>query len=181
MAIQSRAWEKPTKQNTGVAKAPGHEHEAETPYRDGGENKTPSPVHPSDAAGLEMARSTSWGRSDGAPGANSGRMGYGGPSSVNPGERAGPAAIDPMSPGNHPGTYDPVMDAVLRGGARAADALDDWQTRRVDDTQAPAAGNLVKRGIDSGSPGGVVPASTGMTSSDADARRAAALQRTDGK
>jgi hypothetical protein len=104
-------------------------------------------------------------------------MGYGGASSINPGERAGPAAIDPMSPGDHPGTHDPVMDAVLKGGMKAADAADNWQTRDVDKTQLPAAGNLVKRGIDSGSPGGTVPASCGMVSSDADDRRAAALKR----
>ncbi len=152
--------------------APGHAPEKQP--APGAENKTPAPLS---TAELARVKDTAWGRAGDQPGdQNPGKNGYGGASSLSPGQRAPAAKVNPLAP------RDAVLDAVIaRGTARAGALNDDWQVRRIEDTQLPAAGGLVKRGIDSGSPGGTVPASTGMTSSDADERRAAALQRASGR
>jgi len=143
-------------------------------YRDGTENKTPAPTGP--VTTPDQARSTSWGRSGGAAGDNPGKQGYGGASSVNPGERPGPATVNPQA------STDRVLDALISGGVQALDTADDWQTRRLDDTgdknlkASPVHPAMAKRGIDSGSPGSAVPAKNGNMSSDFDARRAAQLK-----
>jgi hypothetical protein len=153
-------------------KVPGH---GQVAFPKGGENKTPSPTGP--VTTPDAARSTSWGRSSGAAGDNSGKQGYGGPSSVNPGERPGPATVNPQA------STDRVLDALISGGVAALDASDDWQTRRLDDTgdknlkASSVHPAMAKRGVDSGSPGGTVPAKNGNPTSDWDARRAAALKQ----
>ena len=145
-------------------------------YRTGGENKTPAPTKQVDT--LALARSTSWGHSLGDPGDNPGKSGYGGASSINPGERAGPATVNPQAP------TDGVLGALVKGGVRALDTDDDWQTRRLDDEgdknlgTSPVHPAMTTRGVDSGSPGGTIPAKNGNPTSDWDARRAAALTRT---
>jgi hypothetical protein len=139
-------------------------------YRDGTENKTPSPTGA--VTTPDQARSTSWGRSGGAAGDNPGKQGFGGASSVNPGERPGPATVNPQA------STDRVLDALISGGVKALDTGDDWQTRKLDDTgtSPPVHPAMAKRGIDSGSPGGTLPAKNGNPTSDWDARRAAQLK-----
>ena len=137
-------------------------------YRDGSENKTPAPVKP--VMTPDMARSTSFGRSSGDPGDNSSKNGFGGASSVNPGEKSGPATVNPQA------STDRVLDALISGGVAALDKGDDWQTRKLDDTASPVHPAMAKRGIADGSPGSQVPAKNGNPTSDFDARRAAMLK-----
>lgn len=125
-------------------------------YKTGGENLTPPPTKP--VTTPEMARSTSFGRSSGDAGDNPGKNGFGGASSVNPGERPGPATVNPQA------STDSVLSALIHGGVAALDKGDDWQTRS--DAYADAKGyplhdGLAKRRVDSGSPGGTIPAKTG--------------------
>jgi hypothetical protein len=141
-------------------------------YKTGGENLTPSPTKQVDT--LALARSTSWGHSLGDPGDNPGKNGFGGASSVNPGERAGPATVSPQAP------TDNVLEGLIRGGVRALDTGDDWQTRNAayaDPKPFPSAHGQAKRGVDSGSPGGTIPAKNGNPTSDWDARRAQQLKQ----
>lgn len=147
-------------------KVPGH---GQVAFPKGGENKTPAPTGA--VTTPDQARATSWGRSGGAAGDNSGKNGFGGASSVNPGERPGPATVNPQA------STDRVLDALISGGVRALDTGDDWQTRKVDDTAYPTTPSLAKRGADSGSPGGTIPAKNGNPTSDWDARRAAQLKQ----
>jgi len=148
-------------------KVPGH---GQVAFPKGGENKTPAPVKP--VMTPDMARSTSFGRSSGDPGDNSGKQGYGGSSSTRPGEAPAKATVNPQA-----GT-DRVLDALISGGVAALDRGDDWQTRKLDDTGAsPVHPAMSKRGIDSGSPGATVPAKNGNPTSDRDARRAAMLKQ----
>jgi hypothetical protein len=137
-----------------------HPARPELEVKPGGENRTPAPVAaPSTTA--DQARSTSWGRDSGGPGGNPGKNGFGGPSSLNPGERAGAATINPQAP------TDAVLDAVIRGGAHGAQVSDDWQTRDLSDPhdnkhgRPPVHPAMASRAADSGSPGGTVPATTG--------------------
>jgi hypothetical protein len=129
-------------------------------YRTGGENKTPAPIKPVETP--DMARSTSWGRSQGDPGDNSGKQGFGGSSSTRPGERPAHATVDPQAP------TDRVLSALIDGGVGALDKDDNWQTRGLDDEgdknlkASPVHPAMAKRGVDSGSPGGTVPAKTGF-------------------
>lgn len=148
--------------------APGHP--AELQPKSGAENRTPAPTRQVDT--LALARSTSWGHSLGDPGDNPGKNGFGGASSVNPGERAGPATVSPQA------KTDRVLDALVRGGVRALDTGDDWQTRKLDDQASPVHPAMAKRAVDSGSPGGTIPAKNGNPSDDFDQRRAAALKST---
>jgi len=115
-------------------KVPGH---GQVAFPKGGENKTPSPTKA--VTTPDQARSTSWGRSSGAPGDNSGKQGFGGASSVNPGERPGPATVNPQA------STDTVLDSLIRGGVRALDTGDDWQTRVVDPTPYPTTRGMAKR------------------------------------
>jgi hypothetical protein len=133
-------------------------------YRDGSENKTPAPTGA--VTTPDQARSTSWGRSGGAAGDNPGKQGYGGASSVNSGEKSGPATVNPQA-----GT-DRVLDALISGGVAALDKGDDWQTRKLDDQASPVHPAMAKRGIADGSPGSQVPAKNGNPSADFDQRRA---------
>jgi hypothetical protein len=132
-------------------------------YRTGAENKTPAPLKP--APTPDELRSTSWGR--GSYGAN----GWGGPSSVQPGETVS-AKLKVNAP------VDAVLDNVIKGSGIEAD---DWQARNAayaDPKPLPSVYGQEKRGADSGSPGSAVPAKNGNMSSDFDARRAAAVKRT---
>ncbi len=143
-------------------------------YKDGTENATPAPVKQVDA--LSIARSTSWGHSLGDPGDNPGKNGYGGASSINPGERAGKATVAPQAP------TDNVLDALISGGIAALDKGDDWQTRQLDDEgdknhgTSPVHPSFAKRGPASGSPGGVIPTKNGSPTSDWAQRRAQQLK-----
>ena len=74
-------------------KVAGH---PEMTYHDGTSNNMLAPVR--EASITETARSTSWGRSMGDAGDNPGKQGYGGPSSVNPGERPGAATVAADAP-----------------------------------------------------------------------------------
>ncbi len=134
-------------------------------YKTGTENKTPAPVKP--APTPDELRSTAWGR--GSYGAN----GWGGASSVQPGETVS-AKLKVNAP------VDAVLDNVIRGsGKRKPSDIggDDWQTRTVDPTPYPTTRGMAKRGIADGSPGSQVPAKNGNPTSDWDARRAAALKQ----
>ncbi len=147
--------------------APGHPPELQP--KAGAENLTPPPTKQVDT--LALARSTSWGHSLGDPGDNPGKQGFGGASSVNPGECAGKATIDPQA------STDTVLDSLIRGGVAALDKGDDWQTRKLDDTASPVHPAMAKRGIADGSPGGTIPAKNGNPAADWDARRAAMLKQ----
>ena len=107
--------------NEGTAKvAPGHAPELQP--KPGAENKTPAPL----------------------------RTVSGEASSLNPGERTGPATINPMA------RVDAVLDNVLRGAETGGD---DWQTRPVDSSRdCPVAFGMKPRAAS-----GTVPASTGTS------------------
>lgn len=128
--------------------APGHAPELQP--KPGAENKTPAPTRTP-----EQMRSTSWGRSGGDPGDNSGKNGYAGASSLNPGERSGPATVNPLA------STDAVLDNIIRDKEAGGDS---WQTRRLDD---PRDHNKAASPIhpamhkNTGSPSGVVPPKTG--------------------
>lgn len=157
-------------ENSGTSR-PVHPARPELNVKPGGENKTPAPVaSPSTTA--DIARSKSWGRSMGDMGDNSGKAGYGGASSLNPGERPAPATINPLA------AKDVVLENIIRGGAHGAQVGDDWQTRPVSKDQYPTTRGMTARGA-GGSPSGTVPAKTGAPVSDAAARRNAGLKRTE--
>lgn len=153
--------------------APGHPPELQP--RDGAENRTPSPTREPTTTSLEISRSRSWGRAAGSASDNPGAMGAATPSSLNPGERAGPATIDPLGPAG----ADPVLENLRMGTARAVDQSDDWQTRQdVSREQYPAAFGHRLRTADAGSPGGTVPKHCGApVNDDSAARRDAAVKR----
>lgn len=141
--------------------APGHPPEKQP--KAGAENKTPAPVR-APTTTPDMARSTSFGRSSGDNGDNSGKQGYGGPSSLNPGERAGPATVNPQAP------TDRVLSALIEGGTAALDKGDDWQTRSLDDPhdnphKASPAHPFMKPANQGGAPSGKVPPKTGYVES----------------
>lgn len=149
--------------------APGHPPELQP--RDGAENRTPSPTRaPTSTA--DIARSTSWGRSMGDPGDNASKQGFGGASSLNPSEKAGPATIDPHGPAG----ADPVLRNLAMGTRRAIDANDDWQTREISREPYPTTRGISARGS-GGSPSGTVPAKTGAPADDSAARRNAGLRQ----
>lgn len=152
-----------------------HPARPEVQPKPGAENRTPAPVAPPSTT-ADMARSTSWGRSSGAPGDNPGKSGFGGPSSLNPGERSGPATINAQA------SHDAVLDALVKGGAHGAQVSDDWQTRQLGgegkEGRVPSHPNMRPANA-GGAPLGQVPAKTGMRADadDSDARRNAALKR----
>lgn len=155
-------------ENEGTSR-PVHPARPELPVKAGAENKTPAPVA-APTTTPDMARSTSWGRDSGGPGGNSGKQGYGGPSSLNPGERAGPATVN----GN--AKTDTVLDGLIRGGVRALDQGDNWQTRSLDDPHdnphkaAPVHPNM-KPANSGGAPAGQVPSKLGAPVTDDSALR----------
>lgn len=129
-------------------------------YKIGTENKTPAPVKP--APTPDELRSTAWGR--GSYGAN----GWGGASSVQPGEKV-QSALKVNAP------VDAVLDNVIRGSESGGD---DWQTRKVDPTPYPTTRGMAKRSPADGSPGvNTLPTKNGNPTSDWDARRAAMLKQ----
>jgi hypothetical protein len=146
-------------------KVAGH---PEMTYHDGTSNKTPAPVR--EVSTTDLARSTSWGRSMGDPGDNSSKQGYGGASSLSPGERSGPATISASAP------VDAVKDALVSGGAKGAQRSDDWQTRSQDFTSEqadPTAKGMRSRNNE----GGIVPKKIGASILDNSAARRAAMLR----
>lgn len=156
-------------ENSGTSR-PVHPARPELPVKAGSENKTPAPLTTAD---LTRRKDTAWGRAGDQPqDQNPGKNGFGGPSSIPPGTHAPAATVNPMAP------RDLVLDAIVKGGAHGAQISDDWQTREVSDTPFPSAMNMRTRAPDSGSPGSKVPAATSPASSDADARRSAAVKRT---
>ena len=88
-----------------------HPARPELAVKAGAENKTPAPLAKPLTTG-EIARATSWGRSMGDAGDNASKQGYGGPSSLNPGEKGGVATVNPLA------TTDAVLDGLIRGGTR---------------------------------------------------------------
>lgn len=171
MATQS--YRHPSDQTVGInasspTRAPGHA--PEEPVKAGSENKTPSPTRPFDPL---TRKDSAWGRattegSGNSPGANA----YSGPSSMPPGTRADPPAISAQAP------VDQVLEGLIRGGVKALDAGDDWQTRPVSNDQTvPTAHGLSKRGPADGSPGATIPEKIGAVDPSFDARRNAGLTR----
>ncbi len=153
MATQSYMPRDTEKKNVDVTKlaqtqAPGHPPELQP--KPGAENRTPAPTRaPADLS--EIARSKSWGRDNGNPGAQA----YGGPSSLNPSEKAPPANIDPHGPAG----ADPVLRNLAMGTARAVDQSDNWQTRR----DVPSTGFKPALGMHAPKSDGTVPSKTGAT------------------
>ena len=153
--------------------APGHPPELQP--KAGAENLTPPPTKQVDT--LALARSTSWGHSLGDPGDNPGKNGFGGASSLHPGERAGAATIKATAP------VDAVLDNLITETRKPKPSTlggDSWQTRSAEYADAkgyPITPGTANRGADSGSPGGAVPLKTGNPTSDWDARRAAMLKQ----
>ena len=143
------------KKNVDVTKlaqtqAPGHPPELQP--KAGAENRTPSSTRDAMTT-MELAKATSWGRSRGDGKDNPGKMGNATPSSLNPSEKAGPATIDPTGPAGQ----DPIIRNLRMGAARAIDANDDWQTRKLDSTgSAPYAHGMKPRTSD-----GTVPQKLG--------------------
>ncbi len=140
-------------------------------YKKGGENLTPAPTKSPDTTEA-IARSTSWGRSSGDPKDNSSKQGYGGASSLNPGERSGPATVD-ASP------TDAVKEALISAGATAQP---NWQTRSEDfdgEQKIPTAFGMKKQQ----GPVGSFPAkgTNGAIDDNALARRNAMLRMGQGK
>jgi hypothetical protein len=132
-----------------ATRRPVHPGAPELPVKAGRENKTPPPVNaPSTTA--DLARSTSWGRAGNRATDNPGRNGYGGASSVNPGEAAAKATINPQA------STDTVLEGLVRGGVRSLDQSDDWQTRKLSPDRVP-----VHPDMKGASPSGTVPAKTG--------------------
>lgn len=133
-----------------------HPARPELPVKAGRENKTPAPLA-TPTTTSDQARATSWGRSGGDRGDNAGKQGYGGPSSLNPGERAGEATISPQA------SHDAVLDGLVRGGVRALDKGDSWQTRSLDDPHdnphgRPPVHSAMKPANQGGAPSGQIPA-----------------------
>jgi hypothetical protein len=70
---------------------------------------------------------------------------------------------------------DGVLDDVIAHGTKLDDEIN-GQLRKIAGGNVPTHSAFAKRGVDSGSPGGTVPAKTGNPTSDWDARRAAMLK-----
>lgn len=148
-----------------------HPARPELPVKAGSENKTPAPLAPPSTT-ADQARSTSWGRSSGGAGDNPGKQGYGGPSSLNPGERAAPATI------NANAKTDAVLDNLIRGGVgHGIDRGDNWQTRDLTDPHDnPHKAAPIHSAMTGAAPGPKVPAKTGARADDSAARRNAQLK-----
>jgi hypothetical protein len=149
-------------------KVAGH---PEMTYHDGTSNKTPAPVK--EVSQTDISRSTSWGRSMGDVGDNPGKNGFGGASSLSPGERSGPATIDPTSP------VDAVKDALISGGGKGAQRADSWQTRSEDFTSEQA--DKTAWGNKTPAAGPTIPKKIGAIDGNALARRNAMLRMGQGK
>jgi len=138
-------------------KRPVHPGAPELSVRPGGENRTPAPINfPSTTA--DQARSTSWGRSGSKATDNPGANGYGGPSSLNPGERAAAATI------NAGASTDVVLEGLIRDGAHGQP---DWQTRDLTSAHDNPHGRVPTHDAMKGpAPAGTVPARTGTPAFD---------------
>src|SRR5579863_8494850 len=79
-------------------------------------NKTPAPTRTS--ADLALAKYMAWGRAGGGIQGNPGQNAYGGPSSLNPGEKPTDSIVQAVNP-------DPVRDKLIsRGTARDVNEAD---------------------------------------------------------
>jgi hypothetical protein len=112
-----------------------------------------------------------------------GREGYGanawgGASSDNPGKTTTSPLADALKAKNAEADGGDLLQRIIeRGTARGVIAdvdLQSPQTRDVSRDQYPAAHGQVRRSIDAGSPGGVVPSVTGHSPMADEARRRAA-------
>ena len=130
---------------------------AKQKYLTGGENKTPAPTRPAAPDVVSSIRAPSK--------ASYGMNGYSGSSSADPGFSVTSPLADNLKASSDDGT----LDKIIKGGAAGGD---DWQTRKLDNSNVPVHSAMEKRGIDSGSPGGTVPAKNGNPSSNFDTRRA---------
>jgi hypothetical protein len=103
-------------------------------------NKTPAPVKTS--ADLSLAKDTAWGRASGGIQGNPGQNAYGGPSSLNPGEKPTDSIVQATNP-------DPVRDEIIsKGTARNVNEAD--STGR---TWAQQGGDSLLRDIATGGSG----------------------------
>ncbi len=100
------------------------------------------------------------------------------PSSINPGSKLeSPLASNLRASVDDDGLLDRIQRMGVGKGVIADVDLQSPQTRDVSKEPYPSAHGMQRRGIDSGSPGGVVPAQTGNSPyADEVKRRAAALK-----
>jgi hypothetical protein len=100
-------------------------------------NKTPAPTRTS--ADLALAKDTAWGRASGGIQGNPGQNAYGGPSSLNPGEKPTDSIVQGVN-------ADPVRDEIIaKGTARDVNEAD--STGR---TWAQQGGDALLRDIATG-------------------------------
>lgn len=115
-----------------------------------GRNKTPAPTR---EATPDQLRSTAWGRGNYGANANSFA------SSIEPGTTVSQSGINIDPP-----DADEALAAVIQHGSALGgnDPAESWQTRPEDpNNNVPVHPAHAKRAVDSGSPGGTVPAKTG--------------------
>ena len=149
--------------------APGHEHAVTTPPP-GGENKTPAPLNTAGDV-RAMLKDRAWGRAGDQPqDQNSGKNGFGLASSLHPGEKGAPATLNPQA-----GT-DAVLEGLQRGGLKALDVQDDWQTRKTKSDAIPTTFGMHKPAA-----GATVPSTTGHSPMADEANRRAAALKAAGK
>jgi len=136
----------------------------------GAPGKTPAPT----SADLARMKDVAYGRTSYGGNAYAGRV------VADPGKSVtSPLADQLKAKAAESDGGDLLRTIIERGTARgpAADVeLQSPQTRDVSKEPYPSAHGMQQRGIDSGSPGAVVPATTGQPSGDYDARRAAQLR-----
>jgi hypothetical protein len=108
---------------------------------------------------------------------------YGGASSDAPGKTTTSPLADALRAKAAEGDAGDLLGDIIKHGTARNGSVGEMlapQTRDVSKDAYPSAHGQVKRGIDSGSPGAVVPTSTGASPmGDEQRRRAQALQRTE--
>ena len=96
-----------------------------------------------------------------------GLNGYSGPSSIPPGQqKLSPLAENLKASSEAPDGL--TLDHIIQHGTARDTSVDlqSTQTRKIDATPSKSSFGLTRRGIDSGSPGGTVPARTGAIAAD---------------
>lgn len=122
--------------------------------------KTPAPTKRTTLAGPDVISQEK------SSGGTYGQNHYTGASSTNPGQRV------QSDMGNAIAVDDPVLDAMIAGGARNLHGANDWQERAVNaNSSVPLHPAMSKRGPADGSPGGTVPSKTGASVFDANSIR----------